>query len=129
MSPGDVLAIERFEISRADLVAYAATSGDQNPIHQDEAIARAVGLPDVIAHGMLTLALAARAVERWTDAAEMVELGAKFVAPVVVPADAPALVEVAGTVKSVADGLATLSLEVTSGGAKVLGMPRAVVRV
>ena len=128
MREGDVLAPQRFEVTRADLRAYAAASGDQNPIHQDETIAQSVGLPGVIAHGMLTLGLAARAVARWTGGAEVVELGAKFVAPVVVPADAPALVEVAGTVKSVGDGRVTLALEVTAGGTKVLGMPRAVVR-
>ena len=97
-------------------------------IHQDEQVALAVGLPGVIAHGMYTLALAARAVATWTGGAEVVELGSKFTQPVVVPADGPAVVRVAGTVKDVADGLATLALEVTCAGQKVLGMPKAVVR-
>ncbi len=125
---GAVLPQRVFTLTRADLVAYAAASGDHNPIHQDEEVALSVGLPGVIAHGMYTLALVGVAVAEWTDSAEVVDLGAKFTSPVVVPAEGGAEVVVAGTVKSVADGLVTLVLEVTSGGQKVLGMPRAVVR-
>ncbi|MEQ6900609.1 MaoC/PaaZ C-terminal domain-containing protein [Nocardioides sp. YIM 152588] len=128
LTEGAALEPVEYDVTRADLVAYAAASGDHNPIHQDEAIALAVGLPGVIAHGMYTMALVGRAVATWTGDAEVVELGCKFTAPVVVPADAAARVRVAGTVKSVADGLATLALEVTSGDAKVLGAPKAVVR-
>jgi acyl dehydratase len=128
MNPGDTFEPRTFAITRADLVAYAEAAGDPNPIHQDEAVARSVGLPGVIAHGMYTLGLVGRAVEEWTGGAEVVELGCKFTQPVVVPADGAAEVVVAGSVKGVADGLATLSLEVTCGGTKVLGMPKAVVR-
>ncbi|PKH43783.1 Acyl dehydratase [Nocardioides alpinus] len=128
MNPGDVLAQRVFTITRADLVAYAHASGDHNPIHQDEEVALSVGLPGVIAHGMYTLALVGTAVAEWTGSAEVVDLGAKFTSPVVVPADGGAEVVVGGTVKSVADGLVTLALEVTCDGKKVLGMPRAVVR-
>ena len=128
MNPGDALGPRTFAITRADLVAYAEAAGDPNPIHQDEEVARSVGLPGVIAHGMLTLGLVGRAVDEWTGGAEVVELGCKFTQPVVVPAEGAADVVVAGTVKSVADGLVTLALEVTCEGTKVLGMPRAVVR-
>lgn len=128
MNPGYSLPVKTFTITRADLVAYAEASGDHNPIHQDEDVARSVGLPGVIAHGMYTLALVGRAVAEWTGGAEVVDLGAKFTSPVVVPAEGGADVVVAGTVKSVADGLVTLVLEVTCGGQKVLGMPKAVVR-
>jgi acyl dehydratase len=128
MNPGDTFGPRAFAITRADLVAYARAAGDPNPIHQDEAVARSVGLPGVIAHGMLTLGLVGRAVAEWTDGAEVVELGCKFTQPVVVPAEGAAEVVVVGTVKSVADGLVTLALEVTCGGTKVLGTPRAVVR-
>ena len=76
-----------FTVTRADLVAYAAASGDHNPIHQDEAVATAVGLPGVIAHGMYTMALAARAVADWFPDREVVSRGCKFTAPVVVPAE------------------------------------------
>ncbi|WP_232680645.1 MaoC/PaaZ C-terminal domain-containing protein [Nocardioides sp. R-C-SC26] len=123
---GAVLGPRTFAVTRADLVAYAHASGDQNPIHQDEQVALAVGLPGVIAHGMLTLGLVARAVEEWTDATPVLELGAKFTQPVVVPAEGAAEVAVTGTVKAVAEGRLTLALEVTCGGHKVLGMPKAV---
>jgi len=128
MNPGDTLDPREYTVTRADLAAYADASGDQNPIHQDDDVARSVGLPGVIAHGMFTMALAARAVEDWTGAAEVVELGCKFTSPVVVPAAGTVTVTIGGTVKSVADGLATLALEVTCDGTKVLGMPKAVVR-
>jgi len=128
MNPGDAFEPRTFAITRADLVAYAEAAGDPNPIHQDEEVARSVGLPGVIAHGMLTLGLVGRAVDEWTGGAEVVELGCKFTQPVVVPAEGAAEVVVAGSVKSVADGLATLALEVTCEGTKVLGMPKAVVR-
>ncbi|CAM3532594.1 MaoC/PaaZ C-terminal domain-containing protein [Nocardioides zeicaulis] len=128
LTAGDALPERVFTVTRADLAAYASASGDHNPIHQDEDVARSVGLPGVIAHGMYTLALVGRAVAEWTDGAEVVELGSKFTSPIVVPADGGAEVRVAGTVKAVADGLATLALEVTCDGQKVLGMPKAVVR-
>ena len=129
MNPGDVLETKTFTVTRADLVAYAEASGDHNPIHQDEDVARSVGLPGVIAHGMYTMALLARAVSDWTGRADVVELGCKFTNPVVVPAEGTVLVRFAGSVKKVEDGLATLALEVTCEGTKVLGMPKAVVRV
>jgi acyl dehydratase len=128
MNPGDELQTQVYVVHRDDLVRYADASGDQNPIHQDDEVARSVGLPGVIAHGMFTMALAARAVHAWSDGAEVVELGCKFTKPVVVPADDGVEVQVAGKVKDVTDGRTTLALEVTCGGEKVLGMPRAVVR-
>ena len=129
LTPGAALEPITYEITRADLAAYAVASGDHNPIHQDEEIALAVGLPGVIAHGMYTLALVGRAVTEWTDGAEVVELGAKFVQPVVVPAEGAATVTVAGTVGERTDaGLLPLSLEVTANGTKVLGAPKAAVR-
>ena len=129
MTPGDAFEPISYALTRADLVAYAEASGDPNPIHQDEDVAHSVGLAGVIAHGMLTLGLAGRAVATWTDNAEVVELGCKFTNPVVVPAEGSVEVVVAGTVKKVEDGLATIALEVTCEGTKVLGMPKAVVRV
>lgn len=122
------LATQTFTITRADLMRYAVASGDHNPIHQDEDVARSVGLPGVIAHGMYTMALAARAVGEWFPGAEVVSLGCKFTSPVVVPADGGVDLEVAGEVKESVDGLTTVTLTVTCDGQKVLGMPRAVVR-
>ena len=122
------LETRTFTITRADLVRYAEASGDHNPIHQDDAVATSVGLPGVIAHGMYTMALAARAVSGWYPGAEVVSFGCKFTNPVAVPADGGVEIEVAGEEKSTDDGLTTVVLTVTCGGQKVLGMPKAVLR-
>jgi acyl dehydratase len=123
------LETQTFTITRADLVRYAGASGDQNPIHQDEAVAASVGLPGVIAHGMYTMALVAGAVSSWYPGAEVVSFGCKFTNPVVVPAEGGVEIEVAGETKGTEDGLTTVALTVTCGGQKVLGMPKAVLRV
>ena len=129
LEPGTELPTQRYAVRRSDLIRYAGASGDFNPIHWSDRVATSVGLPGVIAHGMFTMALAARAVEGWADGGEVVELGCKFTNPFVVPDDDEGVeVEVAGTVKDVTDGLATIALQVTCGGQKVLGMPKAVVR-
>ena len=125
------LPTQTFTITRADLVAYAGASGDHNPIHQDESVAVSVGLPGVIAHGMYTMALAARAVDAWFPGAEVVSFGCKFTNPVVVPAEGGVEIEVAGEAKPSgegADGLTAVALTVTCDGQKVLGKPKAVVR-
>jgi acyl dehydratase len=122
------LATQTYTITRADLVRYAAASGDHNPIHQDESVALSVGLPGVIAHGMYTMALAARAVTVWFPDAEVVSFGCKFTNLVVVPAEGGVDIEVAGEAKPGEDGLTAVALTVTCAGQKVLGMPKAVVR-
>lgn len=129
LEAGQELGPRIVTLTRADLVRYAGASGDLNPIHWSDRVAGSVGLPGVIAHGMLTMGLVAQAVADWTDGAEVLELGCKFTNPVVVPDDdTGVVVEVAGTVKEVAEGRATITLQVTCGGTKVLGMPKAVVR-
>ena len=86
VSVGDVVGPVTVPVSRETLVAYANASGDQNPIHQDEAFARSVGLPDVIAHGMWTMGASATVVTDWAgDAGRVVEFGTRFTKPVVVP--------------------------------------------
>lgn len=127
LTEGTELPTRRYRVTRADLVRYAGASGDRNPIHWSDRVAGSVGLPGVIAHGMFTLALAARAVDSWAGAPGRVrDLGAKFTRPVVVPDDDEgAEIVVAGTVKKVSDGLVTVALTVTCGGEKVLGMPTA----
>jgi acyl dehydratase len=126
---GQALPPQTYQVHRADLLAYAAASGDDNPIHQSDDAARAVGLPGVIAHGMFTMALAGRALATWAGRPDAVlEYGVRFTRPVPVPADAPAEVVVAGTVRSVADGTVAVDLTVTSGGEKVLAMARATLR-
>ena len=113
-----------YRITRADLVAYARASGDHNPIHQDEAVARSVGLPGVIAHGMYTLALAARYVdEQLGEPGRIAQIGAKFTRPVVVPAEGAEVV-VSGEPRDDR----TIALTVTCGDEKVLGAATAVLR-
>jgi acyl dehydratase len=113
-----------YRVTRADLVAYADASGDQNPIHQDEAVARSVGLPGVIAHGMYTLALAARYLdEELGEPGRIARIGAKFTRPVVVPEDGT---EVVVSADRREDG--TVLLTVTCDGEKVLGAATAVLR-
>ncbi len=127
MRTGEELGPIVYRVTREDLVAYADASGDQNPIHQDESIALAVGLPGVIAHGMYTMALAARALDEWAGGPGRIrEIGVKFTKPVVVPAEGTE-VSVSGLVGAVEDGAASVRLEVTCAGEKVLGAATAVV--
>ena len=131
---GTELPARSFPVTRATLVRYAGASGDFNPIHWNERFAREVGLPDVIAHGMFTMAEAARVVTDWAgDPGALVEYGVRFTKPVVVPdADKGATIEVSGKVAAKLDDDARtvrVDLTVTSAGQKVLGMSRAVVRL
>ena len=117
-------------ITRADLVRYAGASGDFNVIHWNERVAHEVGLPGVIAHGMLTAGIAARAVTAWAgDPGAVVDYQVRFSRPVVVPDDEDgAEVTVRGRVAALLDdGQVRVDLTVTSGGEKVLSLARAVV--
>ncbi|MFH9399993.1 MaoC family dehydratase [Streptomyces sp. NPDC017638] len=129
---GTELPAQSFPVTRATLVRYAGASGDFNPIHWNEKFAREVGLPDVIAHGMFTMAEAIRVVTDWTgDPGAVVEYGVRFTRPVVVPNDdRGALIEVSGKVAAkLDDHTVRVDLTAMSGGQKVLGMSRAVVRL
>ncbi len=128
MRTGDELPEQTFTVTRADLVRYAGASGDRNPIHWSDRVAGSVGLPGVIAHGMYTMALAARALDTWAGRPGRVrELSCKFTKPVVVPDDDSGVeVRVAGTVKQVTESGVHVALEVTCAGEKVLGQPKAV---
>jgi acyl dehydratase len=131
MQIGAELPARTFRLTRADLVRYAGASGDFNPIHWSDRIATSVGLPGVIAHGMLTMALAGEALAAWLgDTTKIVEYGVTFTNPVLVPDDDEgAEVVVAGTVKrQTDDGLFQIDLTATAGGQKVLGQARALVR-
>lgn len=118
-------------VTREHLVRYAGASQDFNPIHWNERFAKEVGLPDVIAHGMLTMALAGRIVTDWLgDPGRLVSYGARFTRPVVVPDDgAGATVEFTAKVGKVADGIATVAITAKFDGKAVLGKATAVVRV
>jgi acyl dehydratase len=130
---GDELPARSFPITRRDLVRYAGASGDFNVIHWNQRIATSVGLPDVIAHGMLTMATAARLVTDWAgDPGAVVEYGVRFTKPVVVPDDdSGALLEVAGVVAAKDEQARTVRVDLTatSSGDKVLGRAQAVVRL
>jgi acyl dehydratase len=129
---GTELPERTFTVTRADLVRYAGASGDFNPIHWNQRVATAVGLPDVIAHGMFTMALAGRVVTAWTgDPGALVEYQVRFGRPVVVPDDdTGAEVTVRGVVGALLeDGRVRVDLTVTSSGAKVLSLSRAIVRL
>jgi acyl dehydratase len=131
VTAGAQLPPASYPATRLSLVKYCGASGDFNVIHWNERIARSVGLPDVIAHGMFTMAQAGRYVTDWAgDAGAMVEFGVRFSAPVVVPDDGGATIEVSGTVEDKLDGnRVVLGLTARSGGAKVLTRARAVVRL
>ena len=125
---GTVLNEKVFYLDRALLKAYADASGDQNPIHQNEEFALSVGLPNVIAHGMLTMALVGKYVSDFAGgSANVLEYSARFIKPVIVPAGEKVDLTVTATVAEVADGKISLSLSATSAGVKVLGMETAVV--
>jgi acyl dehydratase len=125
---GTTIPSHQFNIDRALLKQYADASGDQNPIHQDEAFAKSVGLPDVIAHGMLTMALAGKYISDWAGGPQNVkEFSARFTKPVIVPAGTSVDLTVSATVLEVVGNSVRLEISATSQGVKVLGMARALV--
>jgi acyl dehydratase len=129
---GDELPPIEVRITREQLVRYAGAALDLNPIHWNEAFAKEVGLPDVIAHGMLTMAIAGRVVTDWLgDPGRLIDFSARFTRPVVVP-NTPegAVVEIRGKVGDVGeDGIARIDLVAMFDGKTVLGKPQALVRV
>lgn len=129
---GTELPARTFAVTRADLIRYAGASGDVNVIHWNARVARAVGLPDVIAHGMYTMAVAGRLVSEWAgDPGAVEEYSVRFSRPVVVPDDdVGATLTVSGTVEEVRpDGRVVVGLLATVEGRKVLSAARAVVRL
>ncbi|GGV09337.1 MULTISPECIES: MaoC family dehydratase [Streptomycetaceae] len=129
---GTELPGRSFPVTRDTLVRYAGASGDFNPIHWNEKFALEVGLPDVIAHGMFTMAEAVRVVTDWLgDPGAVVEYGVRFTRPVPVPNDGTgAVIDVTAKVAALLeDRKVRVDLVATSGGQKVLGMSRAVVQL
>ena len=125
---GTILPTKIFHLDRALLKAYADASGDQNPIHQNEEFAVSVGLPNVIAHGMLTMALVGKYITDWAGgSANVKEYSARFIKPVIVPAGEKVDLTVHATVIEVDRDRIKLDLIATSAGVKVLGMAKAVV--
>ena len=129
---GTELPSQSFPVTRASLVRYAGASGDFNPIHWNERTATAVGLPDVIAHGMFTMAEAARVVTDWLgDPGRLESYAVRFTRPVPVPDDdTGSVIEVSGAVTELLDGgRAKILLTATFDGQKVLGNAWAIVRL
>ena len=119
-------------VTRADLVAYANASGDQNPIHQDEEFAKSVGLPDVIAHGMLTMGRAIQVVTNWVgDPTAVIDYSVRMTRPVIVPNTAAgSVVSFTGKVAQINDdGTIQIDLGAVFGETKVLGLAKATVRL
>ena len=132
VEPGTQIAPKSYRVTRLDLVKYAGASGDFNPIHWSERIARSVGLPGVIAHGMYTMAQAGKFVAEWAgDPGAVTEFGVRFSAMVPVPDDdRGAAIEVTGTVADkLGDNKVAVDLTARADGAKVLTRARATVRL
>lgn len=133
VSEGTEIPARSYQLKRVDLVKYAGASGDFNIIHWNERVATSVGLPNVIAHGMLTMAQAGKFVTEWAggDPGAVVEFGVRFSAMVPVPDDdSGATVEVSGKVaRKLEDNKVAIDLTARSGDAKVLSRSHAVVRL
>lgn len=128
---GTEIPTQNYPIDRADLVKYAGASGDFNPIHWRERVARAVGLPDVIAHGMFTMAQGGRFVTDWAgDPGAVIEYGVRFSTPVVVPDEGGATLVISGKVEDkLDDNRVVVALTARSNEQKVLTRAKAVVRL
>lgn len=132
LNVGDEIDAQEYPIRRVDLVRYAGASGDFNVIHWNERVATSVGLPNVIAHGMLTMAMAARIVTDWLgDPGALVEYGVRFTKPIAIPDDdvGVRLQVTAQVTELLDDNRAKVQINATCDGAKVLGMARAVVQL
>ena len=136
MNVGDVVAERTFELSRDSLVRYAGASGDFNPIHYRDDVAASVGLPGVLAHGMLTMGLAVQTVVDWIgDSGKILEYGVRFTRPVVVDPTSGATVTVVAKVGALepldgrSEGIARIDLTVTVNDETVLGKAQAKVAV
>ncbi|WP_067812248.1 MaoC family dehydratase [Actinomadura kijaniata] len=128
---GTEIPAQSYQIDRMNLVMYAGASGDFNPIHWRESLAKAVGLPDVIAHGMYTMAQGGRFVTDWAgDPGAVLDYGVRFSAPVVVPDEGGATLEISGKVEQkLDDNRVVVALTARSADQKVLTRAKAVVRL
>lgn len=123
---GDLLPEQKFVVNRDLLKEYAEVSGDHNPIHQDEAFAKSVGLENVIAHGMLTMAFGSSYLAHWAGGSEAIkEYGARFTKPVVVPLGGEVAIEFSGKVLEVEGSQVKVEIRAECAGQKVLGMAKA----
>jgi acyl dehydratase len=129
LTVGDVVAERTVHVTRESLVRYAGASGDFNPIHYRDDVAAAVGLPGVLAHGMLTMGLAVQTIVTWLgDSGRVLEYGVRFTRPVVVDPETGAHVTVIAKVGTVEEGAARIDLTVSHGDTTVLGKAQVRVR-
>lgn len=129
LTVGDIVAERTVHVTRESLVRYAGASGDFNPIHYRDDIAAAVGLPGVLAHGMLTMGLAVQTIVSWLgDSGRVLEYGVRFTRPVVVDPESGAHVTVVAKVGAVDEGAARIDLTVSHGDTTVLGKAQVRVR-
>jgi len=130
LEKGQVVAERDVHLTRESLVRYAGASGDFNPIHYRDDVAQRVGLPGVLAHGMLTMGLAIETLVPWLgDAGRILEYGVRFTRPVVVDPEAGADVHVVATVGAVEDDAARIDLTVSAGETTVLGKAQVRIRL
>lgn len=130
LTVGDVVAERTVHLTRDSLVRYAGASGDFNPIHYRDDVAAEVGLPGVLAHGMLTMGLAVETIVPWVgDVGRILEYGVRFTRPVVVDADTGADLAIVAKIAAVEDGVARIDLTVTAGDTSVLGKVQVRVRL
>lgn len=130
LNVGDVVAERTVHLTRESLVRYAGASGDFNPIHYRDDVAAAVGLPGVLAHGMLTMGLAVETIVPWLgDAGRIVEYGVRFTRPVVVDPEGGAEVTVVAKVGAIDDDTARIDLTVSHAETTVLGKAQVRVRL
>ena len=129
LAVGEIVAERTFSITRDTLVRYAGASGDFNPIHYRDDVAAAVGLPGVLAHGMLTMGFAVQPVVEWAggDPGRILDYQVRFTRPVVVDPDSGQSVLVVAKVGALEESSVRIDLTVSVGGATVLG--KAQVRV
>ena len=130
LTVGEVVAERTVHLTRESLVRYAGASGDFNPIHYRDDVATALGLPGVLAHGMLTMGLAVETLVPWLgDSGRILEYGVRFTKPVVVDAETGADVSVVAKVGAVDDDTARIDLTVSHSGTTVLGKAQVRVRL
>ena len=127
-APGQELTPKSYKVNRDLLVQYADASGDQNPIHQDEVFAKSVGLPDVIAHGMFTMGLAGTYLSEIAGSESVLEFGAKFIKPVVVPAGVDVSLDISGKVTEIEGEIVKIELTVMCADVKVLGNAKGAIK-
>ncbi|MCK6067298.1 MULTISPECIES: MaoC/PaaZ C-terminal domain-containing protein [Microbacterium] len=126
---GDVVAERTVHLTRESLVRYAGASGDFNPIHYRDDVAAEVGLPGVVAHGMLTMGIAVGAIGEWLgDPGRILEYGVRFTRPVVVHPDNGADLHIVAKLGAVDEDVVRIDLTVTHAETTVLGKAQVRVR-